>query len=66
MGQAAKAAGVPFEPLIAKADLPSRGIIKAASDRGCDAIFIASHGRSGLPGLVVGSVTREVLAHSSR
>jgi len=65
MAEAAKAAGVPFELLIAKADVPSRGIIEAAKERNCDAIFIASHGRGGLSGLVLGSVTSEVLAHSS-
>jgi nucleotide-binding universal stress UspA family protein len=65
MAAAAKAAGVPFEPLIARAEMPSRGIIEAARERDCDAIFIASHGRGGLPGLVLGSVTQEVLAHSS-
>jgi nucleotide-binding universal stress UspA family protein len=61
---AAKAAGVPFEPLVTKASLPYRGIIEAAQERKCDVIFMASHGYRGLAGLLLGSVTQEVLTHS--
>jgi len=61
---AAKARGVPFEPLVTKASLPYRGIIEAAEERKCDVIFIASHGYRGLAGLLLGSVTQEVLTHS--
>jgi len=61
---AAKARGVPFEPLVTKASLPYRGIIEAAQERKCDVIFIASHGYRGLAGLLLGSVTQEVLTHS--
>ena len=61
---AAKARGVPFEPLVTKANLPYRGIIEAAEERKCDVIFIASHGYRGLAGLLLGSVTQEVLTHS--
>ena len=64
VARAARKAGVPFEPLIATAAVPYRGIIEAAEKRGCDAIFIASHGRRGLSGLLLGSVTQQVLAHS--
>jgi nucleotide-binding universal stress UspA family protein len=61
---AAKARGVPFEPLVTKASLPYRGIIEAAQERKCDVIFMASHGYRGLAGLLLGSVTQEVLTHS--
>jgi nucleotide-binding universal stress UspA family protein len=61
---AAKAQGVPFEPLVTMASLPYRGIIEAAQERKCDVIFIASHGYRGLAGLLLGSVTHEVLTHS--
>jgi len=61
---AAKAAGVPFEPLVAKSPVPYKGIIDAAKKQKCDAIFIASHGRRGLARLLLGSVTQEVLTHS--
>jgi len=39
-------------------------IIDIASQRGCDLICIASHGRGGLTALVVGSVTMKVLTQS--
>ena len=61
---AAKAAGVRFEPLIAKSPVPYKGIIDAAKKQKCDAIFIASHGHRGLARLLLGSVTQEVLTHS--
>jgi nucleotide-binding universal stress UspA family protein len=65
IGEAAKAAGVEFEPLITIADLPAEGIVDAAKRRKCDAIFLASHGRSGVSSLLLGSVTQEVLARST-
>jgi nucleotide-binding universal stress UspA family protein len=43
---------------------PWQGILKVARARGCDAIVIASHGRGGLGGLILGSQTARVLAHS--
>ena len=61
---AANAAGVPFERLMVEAGSAYRGIIDAATSRGCDAIFMASHGRSNIAELVLGSVTHQVLAHS--
>ena len=41
------------------------GIVQAASDAGCDLIFIGSHGRSGLSRLLLGSVTAKVLSLAS-
>jgi len=64
IGAAAKAAGVPFEPLIVRSPVPYKGIVDAAKKQKCDAIFIASHGSKGLTGLVLGSVTQKVLANS--
>ena len=60
----AKAAGVPFASLVTKANTSYEGIIDAAKERKCDAIFMASHGRRGLSKLVMGSVTHKVLTHS--
>lgn len=40
------------------------GIIKAASKFKCDLVVMASHGRSGLAGVVLGSQTTRVLTHS--
>ena len=44
--------------------MPYRGIVDAAEQKGCDAIFMASHGYRGLARLLLGSVTQEVLTHS--
>ena len=60
----AKAAGVPFTSVVAKALTPYEGIIAAAKKRKCDVIFMASHGRRGLSRLIMGSVTQKVLSYS--
>jgi len=39
-------------------------ILTAARDNACDLIFMASHGRRGLAGLLIGSETQRVLTHS--
>ena len=65
VGKLAKAAGVPFASLVAKARTPYEGILDAAKKRKCDAIFIASHGRRGLSRMVMGSVTQKVLSHTT-
>ena len=44
---------------------PWEGIIATAKSRGCDLILMASHGRRGLAGLVIGSETNKVLTHTS-
>jgi nucleotide-binding universal stress UspA family protein len=61
---AAKADGVPFEAVVVKSTRPYEAIIQAALERNCDAIFMASHGHRGLDGLLLGSVTQQVLTHS--
>jgi nucleotide-binding universal stress UspA family protein len=40
------------------------GIIKTAKAKKCDLIIMASHGRGGLAGLLLGSETQKVLSHS--
>ena len=62
--EAAKAAGVPCDTVVDKAVQPYKGIIQAAEERKCDAVFMASHGHRGLTGLLIGSVTQQVLTHS--
>ncbi|MEK6211992.1 MAG: universal stress protein [Pseudomonadota bacterium] len=64
IGRMAKAAGVPFTSVVAKALTPYEGIIAAAKKRKCELIFMASHGRRGLSRLIMGSVTQKVLTHS--
>lgn len=44
-------------------DSPYQAIIKAAKANKCDLIFMASHGRSGITGLLIGSETHKVLTH---
>ena len=60
----AKVVGVACEPVVVKSDRPYEAIVKAARERGCDAIFMASHGRTGLTGMLLGSVTQQVLART--
>ncbi len=45
-------------------DVPYEAIIEAATQSGCDLIFMASHGRRGFSGLLLGSETNKVLTHS--
>lgn len=63
--KAAKAAGVPFDAIVGKVVQPFEGIIEAAKKSGADLIMMSSHGRRGLSGLLIGSVTQRVLSHSS-
>jgi nucleotide-binding universal stress UspA family protein len=65
MAKAAASAGVPFTTVVHDAKTPHDGIIKTAIEHKCDLIVMASHGRSGLAGLVLGSVTNKVLSQSN-
>ena len=60
----AKAAGVPCESVHVTSDFPAEAIIECARQRKCDLIFMASHGRRGLSGVLLGSETQKVLTHS--
>jgi hypothetical protein len=40
-------------------------IIKAAAARGCDLIWMVSHGRKGVAELLLGSETSKILSHST-
>jgi nucleotide-binding universal stress UspA family protein len=55
---------VPCEVFHVVSDSPYEAIIDAAKKKKCDLIFMASHGRRGLSGLVLGSETQKVLIHS--
>ena len=63
--RAARAAEVPCETTVAQSFNPYEEIISAAKAYGCDAIFMASHGRKGISALFVGSETQKVLSHST-
>jgi nucleotide-binding universal stress UspA family protein len=61
---AANAAGVPCAVEHVMAEHPYEAIIDTAKDKGCDLVFMASHGRKGMSGLLLGSETVKVLTHS--
>ena len=63
IGTMAKQAGVRFDSAVTVVDTSYKGIIAAAKKHKCDVIFMASHGRRGLSGLLIGSVTHKVLTH---
>jgi nucleotide-binding universal stress UspA family protein len=60
----ARAAGVRCDTATPTDTQPWQGILSAARSKKCDAIAMASHGRGGLGGLILGSETARVLAHS--
>lgn len=67
LAQAAKVADdvdVPFKPLSATGFQPWESIVKTARARKCDLVVMASHGRRGLSGFLLGSETTKVLTHS--
>ena len=59
-----KDAGVECNKLSLTSDIPYEAIIDAATQSGCDLIFMASHGHRGLSALLLGSETNKVLTHS--
>jgi nucleotide-binding universal stress UspA family protein len=61
---AANEAGVPCEIAKSKTLQPYEAIIEAARQKECDLIIMASHGRRGVQGLLLGSETQKVLTHS--
>lgn len=59
----AKASGVESTSIVVVGDNPSQEIIAKARELGCDLIVMASHGRRGLEGLLLGSETVKLLTH---
>jgi nucleotide-binding universal stress UspA family protein len=60
----ASTAAVPATSEQVRSDLPHRAIVEAAQRLGCDLIVMASHGRRGLSGLLIGSETQRVLVQA--
>jgi nucleotide-binding universal stress UspA family protein len=58
-------AGVACTAVHRVAESPSEAIISVTAERGCDVVFMASHGRRGVSALLIGSETNKVLTHSS-
>lgn len=65
IGNAARAAGVPCTVAQVVSDDPYEAILQTAKERNCDLIIMASHGRRGLKGVLLGSETQKVLVHSA-
>jgi len=67
LGACVKLAGehnVPCASLAVTSDIPFEAVIAGADSADCDLIFMASHGRRGFSGLLLGSETQKVLTHS--
>ena len=64
LDQAAAQANVEFDTIAVTDTRPYEAIIDAATKRSCDLIVMASHGRSGIASVVLGSVTIKVLTHT--
>jgi nucleotide-binding universal stress UspA family protein len=62
--KATDAAGIQAELERVSNDHPWMGIVDTAQGKNCDLIVMASHGRRGLPGVVLGSETHKVLTHT--
>jgi nucleotide-binding universal stress UspA family protein len=62
--KAAKQAGVAYEGVTVTDEFPAETILKTAAQHKCDLIVMASHGRRGLAGVLLGSETQKVLTHS--
>jgi nucleotide-binding universal stress UspA family protein len=60
----ARTGGTEYGSAMLTADNPWEGILRAAKAKKCDLIVMASHGRRGLAGLLLGSETTKVLTHS--
>jgi len=60
----ARASGIDYGRTTPTASNPWEGIVHAAKAKKCDLIVMASHGRRGLAGLLLGSETSKVLTHS--
>jgi nucleotide-binding universal stress UspA family protein len=64
INDAARTAGVGCALAQAVSDDPYEAILQTAKERKCDLIIMASHGRRGVKGMLLGSETQKVLVHS--
>lgn len=64
VGDAARDRGVACECVVDTPDSAYEGIVAAAKAHACDLIFLASHGRTGGPVEILGSVAQKVVALS--
>jgi nucleotide-binding universal stress UspA family protein len=64
VAKATQQAGVDYDTVATVSARPYEAIIATAKQRDCDLIVMASHGRSGVRALLIGSETQKVLTHS--
>jgi nucleotide-binding universal stress UspA family protein len=64
ISKAALEAGVACDVVYERNDSPYEAIIRVAEQKGCDLIMMASHGRSGVKAILIGSETQKVLTHT--
>ena len=65
VSDAARDAGIACEAHTVEALHPWEAICEHAKQQGCDLIVMASHGRSGVASLLLGSETTRVLTHTN-
>jgi nucleotide-binding universal stress UspA family protein len=64
IANAAEAAKVPCESMVVVGYAAGLEITEAAKNKACDLIWMASHGRTGLQRMFMGSQTQKVLANA--
>lgn len=64
IGKMCAEAGVAFEAVHVPDQDPYTAVINVAKRKRCDLILMASHGRRGVAGLLLGSETQKVLTHT--
>ena len=62
--KSAEATGVPFDAVLVENNDVWEQVISTAKKKKCDLICMASHGRRGIAGVLLGSETNKVLTHS--
>lgn len=65
VADAAQSRGIACEVATPLSSNPHEEIVDAVDRYGCDAVFMASHGRKGLNKLFLGSETQKVLSHTN-
>jgi nucleotide-binding universal stress UspA family protein len=62
----ARQAGFDAEPAVERGDPVWQRIIETADERGAGIVVLGSHGRTGIPRVLIGSVAGAVASHSKR
>lgn len=63
--EVANGRNVACDVVLVQGNDPAQAILRAVKDLHCDLVVMGSHGRTGVPALVLGSQTRKVLLESS-